>query len=231
MVKNSLSPRLAFDAYVPANYQKELLRTVFRAAKDATREVVEADYQHEEALDLYPFVERARREQYLRVLTARFPSITTESRENRTHSGHHTFLQIGSVVLTSSAVKDELDLPRWAAFRTEYARPQMQFEISDQDDFIPDNTPPAFVYTYAILVTGGTKANRRVPGFARIVFPNSDCTGFIDDGIDLMVRYPGVINEFSDTEVVVDTALPSLVQPVDALTESADDESLDESSP
>lgn len=53
-------------------------------------------------------------------------------------------------------------------------------------------------YLYAILTHGVdvSSPKRSWPAFVKIQFPNESCTAYLDDGIDLMARFPQIIGEY-----------------------------------
>jgi len=202
-------PRKQFNKDCSEELQEELLRLTYTCYDESLTEVSESGYENEQISDIYPLVRKVRMDALLYRLCFRgFPGVTARLQYNIGHNCHHTVLISGNTILTTSFVENEENLPRIAMFRGFYAGDPNVFEIVDQyqaafgisDDEnilrVLDYLPLPGERNYAILLHGQVvKGLDRSPAFVKIIFPNSDLSGKLDDSIDLRLKYPNVVND------------------------------------
>ncbi len=202
-------PKEFFNAHVPKELQQDIVRAVLRGYVDANDEIRFAEYQQEEAHDLFPYVRRCRIDRYLRQLSMKHPEVDTRAELNTARNSYHTYIRSGDVMLTASVVDRPTDLAREAQFRNEYAGRQTRFDVDAERNTLKvmNSPPPLDGLLYGIILHGPDKENRTLPAFIRVAFPDRCCSSYIDH-VDLDLPYAEVVEEMwlGRAEVVADEA-------------------------
>lgn len=210
------NPKQFFDSNVPEEIQRRIVRVTLASYRDTRKVIRDQDLPDEEAHDLFPYQLRAHTESGLRNIARLWPNSKATAEPNGTGTAFHTLIQIKNVTMTQSAVETPGTVVRDAAFRNEYADAQSRFVIDAkaQELVVEEYLPPTDATLYGIIIHGPIefglgKPGRSQVGFIRVAFPNRDMSGYIDS-IDLLARFPDVVAEMADTEVVPDQAQPQL---------------------
>ena len=188
-----------FDTTVPRRLQYSLTKSVLENYRESSRYCFR-NFAPAQARDLSGHFCRARIEDEMVGIAALFPvvSVTIQSYENNT--GSYNELTCGVVKLTQSRILNPNDVPRRASFRATLAA-NGQYTLS----FASDSDLPAAQYLYAILthVVDVNSERRAWPAFVRIQFPNANCTAYVDEGIDLLARFPDLRAEYVPSATVL----------------------------
>jgi hypothetical protein len=173
-------------------YQEDFLKDLIRLTKTvylSAYEECKKNYPLEEAHDLRGHIRRAKLEVQLRELGKRYSNVYTNVQTNKKKTSYFTTLQAENVVITANQVAHPKIMVRSAMFRNTLAR-SSQIELYDEQIEIP----PVDASLYAILLHGEDATNPKRPGFAQIVFPNSDCTKYLAQ-INLFAKYNVLVSE------------------------------------
>ncbi len=190
MQEQGVDLRRFFDANVPQELQRELLRIVYLADRDGYKEVKDHNYHERVIPDLLPHVQRGRLETYAADLKRKFPDLNVSYEWNSKNTATHVAVTSGKVTVTFSSVTDPLTIVRNAEFRNEKAEAQGKLFTLDDDNHMIFHEPvdQSLGRLYAIIIHHAAKANLSIPAFVDVVFPNHDCSAYIDR-IHLMERY------------------------------------------
>lgn len=189
-----------FDQAYPRDFLEDSIRTLATVYLNAYNECKNF-YPKQEAHDLRPHVRRAKFEVQLRELATRYPEIKASVEPNEAGTSYYTCLSSNKIVLTACAVQNPSVIVRRALFRETYAR-GAQLNL-----FEPEMPAPEDARLYVILLHGPDAKDQTRPGFAHIVFPNSDCDAYLTR-INLFDRYSSLINSlWSVTEEKVEDNL------------------------
>lgn len=153
-------------------------------------------FSKEESHDLLPFYRWVQLRTELRGLGGRFKEITTTSEPNG--SSYHIVIDSDMVMLTVSSVDHPSAMPRSASYRTTYAN-KFQLNIFDP----PDDDAKV----YAVLTHGFKRDkwdDRRIPAFARIIFPSENCESYLHH-VDLFEKFNPLITALTTQNKAVDT--------------------------
>ena len=179
--------------HVPRIVQRALLISVFENYAQASRYCWRY-FSNPQAKDLSGNYRRAKIEEEWAGIQARFPrDISVEVKPYPNNTGYYNEITCGRVLITQSCIAEPSEVPRSAEFRKTLAtNGQLDLYSTNIEEAGPDDL------LYAILTHGVDVNSRRRsrPAFARFQFPNSDCTKYVDEGIDLFRRFPEIINEY-----------------------------------
>ena len=181
-----------FDQNVPIKLQKALLRLVFAGCKTASDHCYGTFRSNVVAKDVSGVYRRGVIEDQWEGIPALFPKqVSVDPRWYKHYTGSYYELTCGVVKLTQSCVLFRGDIPRQAEFRATLAT-NGQGELFEPQPDEDANTEPH--HLYAILTYGiDAKAEKRgQPWFIKIEIPNAECTASVDEGIDLIKRYPDI---------------------------------------
>jgi hypothetical protein len=182
-----------FDRNVPNEIQKSVLRLILEEYASSSRYCFR-HFSAPQAKDLSGVFRRAKIEENLSGVAERFKehvSAAVEYYDGKT--GSYNELTCGQVKITQSCVIDRDELPRQAKFRMTLAENGQLSLFANHDETAPK---PNFLYA---ILTHGVDVNspkRSWPAFVKIQFPNSDCTQYVDEGINLLTRFPEVAAEY-----------------------------------
>lgn len=185
-----------FDQNTSPRFQKSIARLVLENYRASSRFV----YRHfagPQAKDLSGVYRRAMIEENLSGLPVLFPEVSVENKAYENNTGFYNEITCQQVKLTQSCIVDTGEVPRTAKFRSTLAQTgQLSlFENHDADDGEGENDPR---FMYAILTHRvDVMAEKRAwPAFIRIQFPNASSTKYLDEGINLLARFPELIAEY-----------------------------------
>lgn len=173
-----------FDARFSQAFQRGLVELVFDCYRRTNRECTDT-YLDSVAHDVRPQICRAKIENGLPALAARFSGIDARSERNSTRSNNHMEIIAEGLVLTESIAPSPRHPIDDALFRRDLARrgqpplPGLGIE------------PPLVASAYAVLMHGSTAYDRSRPSFLQIVFPDRNCATRLAR-IDLLRRFPDV---------------------------------------
>jgi hypothetical protein len=189
MISNSLF----FDQHVPTRLQRAILKAVFENYKEASRFC----YRHfasTQAKDLSGVFRRAKIEEEFAGIEALFPGIVQVTPQAYEHNtGYYNELTCGPVKLTQSCISDPDDVPRFAKFRSTLA---CSGQLSLFEPTPESSTVARYMYSILTHAVDAASPKRSWPAFVRVQFPNEPCTAYLDDGIDLMARFPQIVSEY-----------------------------------
>lgn len=134
-------------------------------------------YDDPERHDLLSSIRRAEIEMAWRHLGKSFGTADSGNQPNSNGGAHHTYIQIGSFLLTQSAVARKNELVRYAEFRTGLAE-------SAQLDFFIKPRPRVNAPIYGIILHGPRSPETRLPEFITLAFPTRDMSSYFE-AIDL----------------------------------------------
>lgn len=179
-----------FDNNISVKLQRKLLALVFESCKTASEHCFGSFSSHRVAKDVSGVYRRGRIEDQWEGIPALFKGeVSVETRFYRNYTGSYCELTCGVVKLTQSCVIERGDIPREAEFRETLAT-NGQRELFKED--VEDGDKPKFLYSILTYGIDQKAKNRDVPAFIKIEFPNSKCTAPVDDGINLVGRYPDI---------------------------------------
>lgn len=200
-----------FDESVPAPFLRDALRCTLVAWREADRKCRD-EFDEAERHDLFPIYRRAILERELRGAAAR-NGLSASPQRNHKKTSSFSRIASGRVIMTASAVRESREVVRYAEFRRSLAR-SSQLPLFGEAEPIDPHAP-----LYAILLHGpgavdpdsdGAVSTAR-PGFVDIVFPapivgSKEGIAYIEDRVDLLMRYPDVIagDTTVTTEVIAD---------------------------
>jgi hypothetical protein len=193
-VPNSISNREIFDSCISPRIQKSLLRSIFQNYADSS-EYCWRNFSAAQAKDLSGSYRRATIEEEWAGISTLFPEAKVSVRKYKNKTGSFNELTCGVVKVTQSCVSDPTVIPRFAVFRNTMAK-NGQYLLFD--DAGQNSSVGTASYLYSLLIHGVDTLSRRrsVPAFARIQFPNHNCTKYLDDGIDLFKRFPEIAEQY-----------------------------------
>ena len=179
-----------FDNNFPVRLQKKLLTLVFESCKTASEHCFGSFSSRRVAKDVSGVYRRGLIEDQWEGIPALFKrDVTVEPRFYKNYTGSYCELTCGVVKLTQSCVIERGDVPRQAEFRATLAT-NGQGELFEE--FVEDDDKPTFLYSILTYGIDQNAKNRDVPAFIKIEFPNSGCTAPVDEGINLVKRYPDI---------------------------------------
>jgi len=177
-----------FDENVPRDVLRTITETLIAVYPAAHRQAYE-DYHWRLARDVIPTTRRVGIDSALKFLAERFTGVDVEIGRNAAKNCRHARVHIGRVVLTVSAVANRNELVREAIFRQRYAQDcQLSFAWAEVDE-LPVDDADADLYALLLHVPHDSQ---RLPESLVIQFPNHDCSAYLGDPIDLLVRFSGV---------------------------------------
>ena len=180
-----------FDQNVPRRLQHSLAKSVLESCKQASRFCFR-NFSYPQAKDLSGVFCRAKIEEEMSGIAALFRGVTTSVFPYEHNTGFYNELTCGVVKLTQSRIADPDLVPRFAKFRATLSQ-------NGQGYLFPTggNSDDAR-YLYAILthVIDLNSEKRSWPAFVKIQFPNEACEKYVDEGIDLLERFPDLTAEY-----------------------------------
>lgn len=187
-----------FDEHVPLRLQKALLKSIFDNYKAASEHCY-GTFQPPQAKDLSGIYRRAKIEDEWAGVEAIFKNdVRVKVQPYENHTGFYNEITCGRVRITQSCTLSPNIVPRHAYFRETLASSgQLSLFVEESHE----QTQGAS-YLYAILTHGvdADSPKRSIPWFARIQFPNEDCTDYVDEGIDLFKRFPAIVADYVPQE-------------------------------
>jgi hypothetical protein len=179
-----------FDNNVSVRLQKKLLTLIFESCKTASEHCFGSFSSRQVAKDVSGVYRRGRIEDQWEGIPALFKGeVTVEPQYYKNGTGSYCELTCGLVKLTQSCVIERGDVPREAEFRSTLAT-NGQGELFEE--VIEENEKPKFLYSILTYGIDSKANNRETPAFIKIEFPNSKCTAPVDEGINLVKRYPEI---------------------------------------
>ncbi len=186
-----MSNASVFDIAVPRRLQYSLTKSVLENYRQSSR-YCSRYFAPAQARDLSGHFCRAKIEDEMVGIAALFPmvSVTIKSYENNT--GSYNEITCGIVKLTQSRILNPNDVPRNASFRATLAA-NGQYSLFGSES---DSASAQYLYSILTHVVDVNSEKRSWPAFIKIQFPNATCTGYVDDGIDLLARFPDLRAEY-----------------------------------
>ncbi len=186
---------------VPREFLKAALLAVFDCyvvAFDRCESMLEDD----EAENTLPFLRRTFLQQSLREAAKLVPGVVATSERAICERGQqswwrHTLVRCGPVALTASSVGDPDVLVRPAHYRQVYAANNRQLLLFNDEEQAAHGPPAGSddeIKLYGILLHGANPADKSMPAFAVIRFPNNTYDGYFPSGIDLFREFPAVVS-------------------------------------
>ena len=187
-----------FNRDVSERFQRAVTKLTLENYRQASR-FCYRNFAEPQAKDLSGVFRRARIEEDFAGIPALFKSVTVSVRPYENNTGFYNELTCGAVKLTQSCISEPSDVPRFAKFRKTLAQNGQLGLFKAADEFDPSR------FLYAILTHGvDTNSERRSwPAFVRIQFPDETCTKYVDEGIDLLSRFPELRAEYVPTATVM----------------------------
>jgi hypothetical protein len=188
MVNSNIS---IFDDAVPRRLQFSLTKSVLESYTQASRYCFR-NFASSQAKDLSGHYCRAKIEDDLAGIAALFPRVRVDVHHYENNTGSYNEITSGIVKLTQSRILQRSDVPRRANFRTTLA-------VNGQLNFFDSGleaTAPQYLYAILTHVLDQKSERRSWPALVQIQFPNSTCTRYVDEGIDLLARFPDLASEY-----------------------------------
>jgi len=177
---------------VPAGFFEDTLRCLCQSYGEAYKRGHE-DYPDSEAHDLIPHLRRANVERDMRNLAQRH-GLHGRAALNVIRNSFHTRIIMDDIVMTISATMSPNEKVRDAEFRKSYANdPQCHLPLFPEDPPTIDIRRDGL---YVLLKHGPNCEDPAKLGFARIVFPTPDCSGYACEDIDLWAKFSHVLKDF-----------------------------------
>jgi hypothetical protein len=175
----------AFDRAVPARLLYSLTKSILENYKQSSVFCFR-HFAAPQAKDLSGVYRRAKIEEEMAGVAALFRTITVSVQAYENNTGFYNEVTCGAVKLTQSCISDPNIVPRFAKFRATLAQ-NGQYTLFNRVGDADDTQ-----YLYAILTHGvdSNSEKRSWPGFVKIQFPNESCKEYMDEGIDLLARFP-----------------------------------------
>jgi len=180
-----------FDINVPRKLLQSLTYAVLQNYRESSRFCFR-NFSHPQAWDLSGHFCRARIEEELAGIAALFPSVSLAMHRYENNTGFYNELTCGAVKITQSRIINPHTVPRHAKFRSTLA-------ANGQCSLFAENQSSTYEQSlYAILthVVDINSEKRSWPAVVKIQFPNSNCTSYVDEGIDLLARFPELASEY-----------------------------------
>lgn len=174
-----------FRSEFPPNLEISILRALDAAYEETRSHITRFGYP--EAKDLRGHYVRACFEDYLKRFAVSCPGVTVESRLNKRKSYYHTWVRVGRLYLTASAIAKQRAKPRKAHFRETYAF-DGQLSFLEKPRELSMDTGKEI---YGVLLYG--PSSTPFPQFATIACPDADSSRYVLIS-DLMAKHPGVID-------------------------------------
>ncbi len=193
-----MSNASVFDSAVPRRLQYSLTKSVLENYRQSSRYCFRY-LAPAQARDLNGHFCRAKIEDEMVGIAALFPMVRVTIKSYENNTGSYNEITSGIVKLTQSRILNPNDVPRHAGFRATLAA-NGQYSL-----FAPESGSASAQYLYAILthVIDVNSERRSWPAFIRIQFPNATCTEYVDDGIDLLARFPDLRAEYLPSATVL----------------------------
>lgn len=180
-----------FDQHVTTSLQRSFLKMVFECTKDASEHCFGSFDSRQVAKDVSGIYRRGLIEDKWAGLQPLHRGISVKPVWYQHFTGSYCELTSGSVKITQSCVLNPGEIPRYADFRSTLAT-NGQRKLFDSED------EEAAEFLYAILTYGidcNAKEREQV-AFVKIEFPNVLCSAPVDDGINLVSRYPDMAMQY-----------------------------------
>lgn len=190
-----MSNQATFDNSIPRRLQYSLAKSVLENYAQSSRYVYR-NFSGPQAKDLSGHFCRAKIEEEMAGIAALFRRdvrLQVQTYENNT--GCYNEIACGLVKLTQSRVVGINDVPRLAKFRKTLAE-NGQYEMFVSAD---DSEEDAYLYAILTHAVDPNSERRSWPAFIKIQFPNKTCTEYVDEGIDLLSRFPELRAEYIPT--------------------------------
>lgn len=193
--------------HLPEAFLRQTLRAVF-AAHAVSWEDAKAGYARAEALNLQPYMKRAKLEGYLRDVADQFPGVDSiVCKSSDTGWWFHTEIRSGPVILTESAVPSPCALVDKADFRVSLAK-------SNWLTLFPDERVAEDAPLYAVLLHSKSrwlteddrKKYEHLPGSAYLAFPAAGLNEYVHE-INLFERFPDVVTQHLPKEWTADARI------------------------
>jgi hypothetical protein len=184
-----------FDENVPERLQRALLKLILENYKESSRYCYRY-FSAAQAKDLSGTHRRARIEEDLLGIEGLFPSAKVLPQLYENATGHYNEVTSGLVKMTQSCITEPDSVPRLAKFRSTLASNgqfSLTFEEPETNADVPEEASEEFLYGILTHVVDSEAPKRSWPAFVRVQFPNETCTKYVDDGIDLMKRFPDIV--------------------------------------
>ncbi len=183
-----------FDQHVLLKLQRGLLRAVLENYKAASSHCY-SNFQPPQAKDLSGDYRRAKIEDEWAGIAAIFEDIKVNVRQYENNTGSYNEITCGQVKITQSCTLSANFVPRFALFRETLAS-NGQRDLFEGDE--PQDCEGEERFLYAIFTHGVdvSSPKRSRPYFAKVQFPNENCTSYVDEGLDLFKRFPELTAEY-----------------------------------
>jgi hypothetical protein len=193
-----MSNKSVFDHDVPNRLQYSLTKSVLENYRQSSRFVFR-NFAPPQAKDLSGVFRRAKIEEEMAGIAGLFRAVMISIQLYENNTGFYNELTCGVVKLTQSCISNPDIVPRYAKFRRTLAQ-NGQYPL-----FVPDGEQNDAEYLYAILTHGvdSNSEKRSWPAFIKIQFPNETCSKYVDEGIDLLARFPQLKAEYIPSAKVI----------------------------
>lgn len=195
------NPKTIFLAEFPEVVLRAIYRHVLNAYKEA--ESTCEGFPWPPAHDLRPHYRRCVAESNVYNLNGRYRNVSVTYLPNEAGNCYHAVIRSTHAFLTISYVDSPNEMVHIANYRNPYC--------AQQDLFLHNDPPPSDADLYAILLHGPSKDDTIYPSFMRIVFPNTDCTEYATDHIDLIQRFSDIREQAPVTEEIPAPPVPRLL--------------------
>jgi len=196
-----------FRSDFPEEYLKILAAGLRDCYRNANRLIQETYVTLEVRQNTYPWLRRGLIEDMMMSTAAQFGESISAAQVDSGHFWWHSELRAGRIVLTQCASSGEDAPVRQAQYKNELAKKTQRLLFPEVND------PPNQGIIYATLLHNKAAGSDQHVGYAQIRFPKPGLTSFYEGGVDLLVQFPDVFEQFElKEEVIEDSAIPKRIQ-------------------
>ncbi len=193
-----MSNTSVFDSAVPRRLQYSLTKSVLENCRQSSRYCYR-ELAAAQARDLSGYLCRAKIEDEMVGIAALFPMLRVTIKNYQNNTGSYNEITCGVAKLTQSRILNPNDVPRSASFRATLAA-NGQYSLFGSE---PELASAQYLYSILTHVIDVNSEKRSWPAFIKIQFPNATCTEYLDEGIDLLARFPDLRAEYLPSATVL----------------------------